>query len=87
MDSFYFSWFALTLGLITFFTFGGFFCQFVWVVEPFNFTATSVVMLTVSAVPSICLAFLLGRWQSSRHVLAFLAKEEPKRGHLHRESG
>ena len=32
-------------------------------------------MLTVSAVPSIVLAFLFGRWQSSRHVLGVLADE------------
>ncbi|CAK9078957.1 Uncharacterized protein SCF082_LOCUS37695 [Durusdinium trenchii] len=75
-DSFYFSWFAVGFGTLTFFTFGGFFCQFVWIVEPFEFTATSVVMLTVSAVPSITLAFLFGKWQSSRHVLAVLSDEE-----------
>ena len=36
-------------------------------------------MLTVSACPSILLTFLLGRWQSSRDVLAVLANEEELR--------
>jgi len=37
-------------------------------------------MLTVSAVPSIVLAFLFGRWQSSRHVLGVLADEADASG-------
>ena len=37
-------------------------------------------MLTVSAVPSIILAFLFGKWQSSRHVVSVLAEEVRVKG-------
>ena len=41
---------------------------------------SEVVMLTVSAVPSIILAFLFGKWQSSRHVVSVLAEEVRGKG-------
>ena len=43
---------------------------------PMDAQWAQVVMLTVSAVPSITLAFLFGKWQSSRQVLAVLSDEE-----------
>ena len=47
---------------------------------PWQLVESEVVMLTVSAVPSIILAFLFGKWQSSRHVVSVLAEEVRVKG-------
>ncbi|CAE8596814.1 unnamed protein product [Polarella glacialis] len=50
----------------------GFFVLFVWAIKPFSFIGTSVVLLCLSAVPSIALAFLTLPWRSTKSLRAVL---------------
>ncbi|CAE7526188.1 ADL1 [Symbiodinium natans] len=79
-DSFHFSWLAFLFSLMALLCLGCYFCQFVWWLDPFSFTSVSVVMLCVSAVPSIALAFLCGSWQGSGSMLAFLSGDQAQPG-------
>eukprot|EP00931_Biecheleriopsis_adriatica_P056631 TRINITY_DN33564_c0_g1_i1.p1 TRINITY_DN33564_c0_g1~~TRINITY_DN33564_c0_g1_i1.p1 ORF type:complete len:1809 (+),score=334.40 TRINITY_DN33564_c0_g1_i1:35-5461(+) len=74
-DSFVFSWTATVHLLIAALLLAAFFGLFVCIIPPFSFVGTSVVMLCLSAVPSVCLAFLHGPWQGTAALLKLLQGE------------
>eukprot|EP00930_Biecheleria_cincta_P039443 TRINITY_DN27122_c0_g1_i1.p1 TRINITY_DN27122_c0_g1~~TRINITY_DN27122_c0_g1_i1.p1 ORF type:complete len:1791 (-),score=286.76 TRINITY_DN27122_c0_g1_i1:25-5397(-) len=80
VDSFRVSWPAVLMLLLAVAALAGFFYVYIWVVEPFSFIGTSVVLLCLSSVPSILLAFLNGEWQSTRSFLSILTGEKAAAG-------